>query len=191
MRRGLDLLGQADLLLAGEQGDGAHLRQVHPDGVVDAAAGGVGPELLVALDRLGAEGGLDVLRGHQRPAELEAEPVRLAGALAAGDAHGARGLGHLAVGFLCAAASARGAVLSGAELHLVDQLDAGQVEHHEHAVDVTRVDHLVGERVVQLLVAEPLTLPCELDELGHRWVQIVDHGFLLASVGHRVRFIGS
>ena len=31
----LDLLGQADLLVAGEQGDLAHLRQVHPDRVVD------------------------------------------------------------------------------------------------------------------------------------------------------------
>ncbi len=48
----LDLLGEKDLLLPGQQRNFAHLRQIHPDRIVDSAAGVFARQLLRLFGRL-------------------------------------------------------------------------------------------------------------------------------------------
>ena len=125
----LDLLGEADLLLAGEQRDLAHLREVHADRVVD------------------------LLR--PRPVEEEGRIVVIVPFLVFLDL---RRLGVLVLGVhrRKGAAAARLALLL---LLLVDDVDSQFLEGREDRVDPIPGDHVLGEETVDVLVGEePLPL---------------------------------
>jgi len=141
--RGLDLLGEADLLVAGEEGDRAHLGEVHADGIVDAFGGALGGE-----DHLGGLG-LGVASGEGD-----------------GGGGGVGGLGAALFG---------GAVDAGAELALVHHLDGLEVEVEEHLVDAIGVNELVGERGVELFVAEPTPAFTEFDQGCHGRLEVNNH----------------
>lgn len=95
---GFDLFREANFLFTGEQWDGAHLREVHSDGVVDASAAGLFGDgffeiadegfVVFGLDVFGASVGLGI---KPEAVEIGGEAGGFFGSLAAGDAHGAQG----------------------------------------------------------------------------------------------------
>jgi hypothetical protein len=199
--RGLDLLGQPDLLLPRQQRDGAHLGEVHPHRIVDPPRTRLGLRLVqVPLDRVRVHAlGL----GHiplrllvvERP--VEPVPARQPSHLARLDRHAVlvvrrvdRHPQPLAVAQMLAAghrhrpetAAQRGhqrdrlpglgrAERTGTELHLVDQLHARDIQPRQQVVDAPPLDHVVGQRVVQLFKAEPTPAPAERDQFFHSRVQ--------------------
>ncbi len=120
-----DLLGQGDFLLAGEQGDLAHLGQVHPDRVIDPLGGRLG--------ELGFEVQVDLFAVFVAD---DFDDFFLGGDL------------------LLLGRPGLGAFGKFADVGLVDELDAHLVDHHKERIEFVGAYDLVGQLFVQLLVGQ-------------------------------------
>ena len=187
----LDLLRQANFFLAREQGNRAHLREVHADRVVDPLRTLLGERLLDGRLHLGVVE--DVL--------LDVEVVWIRTLFfTAGFAFGSlllalvlldlklssgkRGSGRLRRSSVCDAVGAcallrvvalelevrlkrcvEADVVVATNLDFVDHLDRVFAHEDEQLVDLLRINELVGKAGIQLLVTNPATANAVLDEL--------------------------
>jgi hypothetical protein len=195
--RRLDLLRQPDLLFTREQGDRAHLREVHADGIVDALRALLGERL---LDR----------RLHLAVIEDVLLDVEIVGIgtvlLAAGLALGSLLLALVLLDLELGRSQRRSGRLRGTarriaaarllrvvplelqvrlqrrveadvvvapDLDLVHHLDRVLAHEDKQLVDLLGIDELVGQARVELLVADPATADAVLDQLAkHRGCEI-------------------
>ncbi len=126
LARDLDLLRQRDFLLAGEQGDFAHLREIHPHRIVDPlgrSLGQLGLEVHVDFFFVFLNLG-DVFRGRFIFRN--------------------RRFLHLGLGAL-------GEV---ADVRLVDELNAHLVDHHQQRIQLVRRNDFVRQLFVQFFIRE-------------------------------------
>ena len=193
--RGLDLLGETDLLLAGQQGDGAHLREVHPDGIVDAPGTllgeglldhrlglGVVEDLLFACGVLGlvlvaVTGAFGVGVAVHVLAALVLLRIRLrlvVDHLDLGSLGGLAGIVALELQFGLKRRDEAGQSAT-ADLRLVDQTHRVGVKQGQQLVETLRIDEVVRKAGVEFLVADPGALHPDFDEFAEDRLQFGDH----------------
>ncbi len=150
-----DFFGEADFLLAGEQGDLAHLGEIHSDGVVDAFAGCFG-ELFFEIEVdflflfVGQVFGSGLIRAG-----------RLGGRLGGGQQRGCGGCEGWAFWGFC------GFLLVFGDIHVVDEFDAHLIDHHEQGVEFIGGDDFVGEAFIEFVVGQVAARFAEVDEGGN------------------------
>ena len=170
--RGLDLLRQADLLLAREERDRAHLREVHADRVVDPLGALLVERSLHSSLRLGVVE--DLLLGGR----LLGQVLLVLEAAIEVDRRAVLLVDHLdlrrLVRLLLVALELEVRLQRGVEhlaalalaLALVDELDAELLEEDDHLVNLLGLDELVGHAADVLLVGDPLAAAADLDKLA-------------------------
>ena len=167
---------EVDFLLAGQQRDFAHLREVHAHGIVDPLVAGLGEFLLKIgeifivvlffLDGVRVKavfvGGLD--DGLAVGAD-DGDGLLLARLDRGGRADGLRG--HLGDGLHDHGAVDVLLVLKVFDIVLVDELDAHLVDDHEQAVETIGADHFIGKLGVELFVREVAAAGAEVEQCIH------------------------
>lgn len=68
---------------------------------------------------------------------------------------------------------------AGFEFEFVDELDAEAIDEDEDAVDAFRLDHFVGQGVVDFFIAQPSSGLAEFEQFTDGGVQVGDHARLL------------
>jgi hypothetical protein len=158
-----DFLRQPDFLLARQQRDFAHLREIHPDGVVDALGRGLGQfrfEIQIERFIIVIFINDDLLFLGARRAALK-RLHGLGGGFLAGFKRGLLRLGRGAAGFR-----------ELGHVRVVDETDSHLVDHHQQRIELVRRNDFIGKPLVQLVVGEVSAGSSKVQESLHAQVNL-------------------